>query len=71
MGLFFQRRLAIPVWAVAFSMIALTAPPSATPFPMPPATLLVLTVFGIAAIKFTMSGLIRRLRTSHSVVRVR
>ena len=32
MALMFQRRLAIPLWAIAFFTLALTAPPTATPF---------------------------------------
>jgi hypothetical protein len=31
-----HRRLAIPLWAVAFFMVVLTTPPTATLFLMPP-----------------------------------
>jgi hypothetical protein len=69
MGLLFHRRLAIPLSAIAFVTVALTAPPSATLFLMPPTTLFVIAVLGIAAIIFTMSGVVPWLRTAHSVVR--
>jgi hypothetical protein len=69
MGLVFHRRLAIPLWAIAFFTVALTAPTSATLFLMPPTTLFVIAVFGIAAIIFTMPGVVPWLRTSSSVVR--
>lgn len=70
MGLVFHRRLALPVWAIVFFTIAFTAPPPATLFLMPPTTLLVIAALGIAAIMFTMPGVVPWLRTSSSAVRV-
>jgi hypothetical protein len=69
MALVFARRLAIPLWAIAFFTVALTAPPPATLFLMPPSALFVIAVFGIAALIFTMPGVIPWVRTSRSVVR--
>ena len=70
MGLVFHRRLAIPLWAVAFFTVALTAPPPATLFfLMPPTALFVIAVVGIALIIFTMPGVILWLRTSRAAVR--
>jgi hypothetical protein len=66
----FRRRLAIPLSAVAFSVVALTAPPIATPFLVPFTTVLAIAVLGIAAIVFLMSGSIPSLRTSRALVRV-
>jgi hypothetical protein len=71
MGLVFHRRLAIPLWAIAFFTVALTAPTPATLFLMPPATLFVVAVFGIAAVIFTMPGVVPRLRPSRSATCVR
>jgi hypothetical protein len=68
MGLVFHRSLAIPLWAIAFFTVALTASPPATLFLMPP-TLFVISVLGIAAIIFTMPGVVPWLRTGRSVVR--
>jgi hypothetical protein len=62
MAFVFHRRLAIPLWAMAFFAVALTAPP--------PATLSLIVVLGIAVIAFTISGLIPWLRASPSVVQV-
>ena len=45
MAMLFQRRLAIPLWAIACFTLALTAPPSGTLFLMPATT-----VFAIAAV---------------------
>ena len=70
MAVMFHRRLAIPLWVIAFFAVALTAPPPATQFLMPPATLLAIAVFGIAVIVFTMPCVLPWLRTSRSVVRV-
>jgi hypothetical protein len=70
MPLVFQRRLAIPLWAVAFFTVALTAPPTATPFTMPPTTVFAITAVGIAAILFLMPRPIPWLRTSRALVRV-
>jgi hypothetical protein len=58
----FHRGLAIPLWAVAFGFVALSAPPRLTP------TLIAL--LGIAAIGATMPAIVRRLRTSHPQVEV-
>jgi uncharacterized iron-regulated membrane protein len=69
MGLVFHRRLAIPLWAIAFLTVALTAPQPATLFLMPPTTLFVIALLGIAAIMFTMPGVVPWLRTARSVVR--
>jgi hypothetical protein len=68
MGLVFHRRLAIPLWTIAFFTVALTVPPPATLFLMPPTTLLVVAVLGIAAILFTMPAVVPWLRTSRSVI---
>ena len=69
MALVFHRRLAKPVWAIAFFTVALAASPSATPFLMP-TTLLVLAVVGIALVVFTMPATIPWLHASRSLVRV-
>ena len=71
MALVFHRRLAIPLWAIAFFTVALTAPPPTMPFLMPPTTLFVLAAVGIGAIVFLMSGAMPWLRTSRAVARVR
>jgi hypothetical protein len=70
MALVFQRGLAIPVLAVAFFTVALTAPPTATLFLMPSTTVLAIAAVGIAAIVFLMPGPIPWLRTSRALVRV-
>ena len=70
MALVFQRRLAIPLWAIVFFTLALTAAPTATLFLMPPTTLFALAAVGIAAIVFLMPGSIPWLRTSRAPVRV-
>jgi hypothetical protein len=71
MAVVFHRRLAIPLWAIAFFTVALTAPPPTMPFLMPPTTLFVIAAVGIAAIVFSMSGAMPWLRTSRAVGRVR
>ena len=71
MAFVFQRRLAIPVWVVAFFTVALTAPPTATLFLVPPATVFAIAAVGIAAIVCLMPGPIAWLRTSRALVRVR
>jgi hypothetical protein len=48
MALVFHRGLALPLWAVVFFTVALTASPPATP--------LLMVVFGIAVITFTVGG---------------
>ena len=70
MALVFQRRLAVPLWAIAFFTVALTAPPTATLFLMPPITVFAIAALGIAAIVFLMPGSIPWLRTSRAPVRV-
>jgi hypothetical protein len=70
MALVFQRRLAIPLWAVAFFAVALTAPPTATLFLMPPTTVFAIAAVGIAAIVFLMPRSIPWLRTSRALDRV-
>ena len=56
MALVFHRRLATPLWAIAFFTVALTAPPPTTPFLMTTTTLFVIAAVGIAAIVISMSG---------------
>jgi hypothetical protein len=70
MALVFQRGLAIPVLAVAFFTVALTAPPTAMLFLMPPTTAFAIAAVGIAAIVFWMPGAIPWLRPSRALVRV-
>ena len=70
MAFVFQRRLAVPLWAIAFFTVALTAPPTATLFVMPPITVFAIGAVGIAAIVFLMPGSIPWLRTSRAPVRV-
>ena len=62
MAFMFHRRLAIPLWAVAFFAVALTVPVLAT--------LSLIVVLGITVIAFTISGLVRRLRASPPVVQI-
>lgn len=64
MALMFHRRLAIPLWALAFCTIALAAPA------MVPSTRFALAVVGIAVILFTIARVSPGLRTSRSVARV-
>ena len=71
MALVFRRRLAIPLWVVAFFTVALTASPPAMLFPMPPATVVVIAAVGIAAIVFSMPGAFPWLRTPRAPVRAR
>ena len=70
MALMFQRRLAIPLWAIAFFTVAFTAPPTATLFMMPPATVFAMAAIGIAAIFFLMPGQMSWIPTSRALVRV-
>jgi hypothetical protein len=61
MAFMFHRRLAIPLWALAFCTIALAAPA------MVPSTRFALTVVGIAVMLFMIARVIPGLRTSRSV----
>ena len=71
MALVFRRRLAIPLWAVAFFTVALTAPPTATLFMLPATTVFAMAAVGIAALLFLMRpGAIPWLRASRPLVRV-
>jgi hypothetical protein len=70
MAIVFHHRLVIPLWAIGFFTVALTAPPPATLYLMPPITLFVIAAVGIAAIVFAMPGAIPWLRTSRALVRV-
>ena len=71
MALMFHRRLAIPLWAIAFFTVALAAPPPATLLLMPPTTLFVITLAGIAVLVFAMPSAFPWLRTSRSLARVK
>ena len=62
MALVFQRGLALPLWAMVFFAVALTASPPATPF--------LIAVLGIAVIAFMVGGLVLQLRKARSVVHV-
>jgi hypothetical protein len=64
MALVFHRRLAIPLWAITFFTVVLTAPPPTKVFLMPPAALFVIAVLGIAATLFIAPGLVPWWRTS-------
>jgi hypothetical protein len=68
MALVFQRRLAIPLWAIAFFTVAVAAPPTATLFVLPSTTAFAIAAVGIAAIVFLKQG--PWLRTSRGLVRV-
>ena len=70
MAMLFQRRLAIPLWAIACFTLALTAPPSGTLFLMPPTTVFAIAAIGIAAIVLLMPGRIPWLRSSRAPTRV-
>ena len=71
MALVFARRLAIPLWAIAFFTVVLTAPPPATLVLMSHATLSVIAVVGTVLIVFTVPSAIPWLRRSRSLVPVR
>jgi len=62
MALVFRRRLALPLWAIVFFTVALTASLPAGPF--------LIAVLGIAVIAFTLGGLVPSLRTARSVAHV-
>jgi hypothetical protein len=66
MALVFHRRLAVPLWAIAFFAVALMPPSPATLVLMPPITLFLIAAVGSAAI----AGGISWLRTSRLLVRV-
>ena len=66
MALVFARRLAIPLWAIAFFTVAVTAPPPATLFLMSHTTLSVIAVVGTALIVFTVPSAIPWLRRSRA-----
>jgi hypothetical protein len=69
----FHRKLALPLMAVAFGAVALSAPPTAL-FLMPSSTLFALTVAGmavVAGIVFANPDAIPWLRKSGSLARVR
>jgi len=70
MAFVFRRGLAIPATAIAFFTVALTAPPTATLFLMPPTTVFAMAAVGIAAIVFLMPGSMPWLRTSRALVRI-
>jgi hypothetical protein len=70
MAFVFHRRLAIPLWVIAFFTVALTAPPTATLFLMPPTTVFAIAAVGIAAMVFLMPGPVPWLHTSRTPVRV-
>jgi hypothetical protein len=66
MALVFHRRLAVPLWAIAFFAVALAPSSPATVVLTPPITLFVILAVATAAI----AGAISWLRTSRSLVRV-
>jgi len=70
MALVFESRMAMSVQAVAFFTVALTAPPTATLFLMPPATVFAIAAIGITAIVLLVSDAIGRLGAAPLVVRV-
>ena len=57
MALVFHRWLAIPLWAIVFCMVALTTPPPATQLLIPPITLFIIAIAGIAVTVLTMPAL--------------
>jgi hypothetical protein len=66
----FPRRLAVPLWVIAFFTVAVTAPPTATLFLMPPTTVFATAAIGIAGMVFLMPGRVPWLRMSRTPVRV-
>jgi hypothetical protein len=62
MALVLHRRLALPLWVMAFFTLALTAPPSLA--------LLPILIFGMALMAFTMTGPVPPWRTFPSFVRI-
>jgi hypothetical protein len=63
MALVFHRGLALPLWAMVFFAVALTASPLATPF--------LIALLGIAVITFAVGGLVPQLRTARRRIRTR
>ena len=63
-----HRRLAIPLWAVAFFTVAFATPPTATLFPMRTAAAFALAAVGTAAIVFLVRAAVTRLRASRALV---
>ena len=70
MGLVCHCRLAIPLSAIALVTVALTAPPAAALFLMPPTALFVAAAVAIAAIVLLMPRAIAWLPRSRPLVRV-
>ena len=71
MAIMFHRRLAIPLWAIAFFTVALTARPRATLLLIPPTTLFAIALAGMAVLVFAMPRAFPWLRTSRSLARVK
>jgi hypothetical protein len=70
MALMLHRRLAIPLWAIAFFTVALAALPP-TLLLMPRITLFVMALAGIAVLAFAKPGAFPWLRPSRSLAGVR
>lgn len=70
MAIVLQRRLAIPLWAIGCFTVAITAPPTASLFMMPPTTGFAVAAVGLASIVLLMLGAMTLMRTSRSIVRV-
>ncbi len=62
MAFMFSHRLALPVSAVIFVLVAFAAPASVSPSSIAPTTLFLVALSGIAAILFARSGAIPWLR---------
>ena len=71
MAIMFHRRLAIPLWVIAFFTVALAAPPRATLLLIPTTTLFAIALAGMAVLVFAMPGAFPWLRTSRSLARVK
>jgi hypothetical protein len=71
MAFVFERRLAIPLSAIALFAVALTTPPPTMSLRIPPTTLFAIAAVAIAAIVFSMSGAMPWSRVSRAVARVR
>src|SRR5688572_2132130 len=69
MALIFHRRLATPLWAIAFFATVLAAPLPATVLLMPPTTLFVIALAGIAVL--AMRGAFPWWRPSRSLALVK